>query len=74
MTAVAWVVIVAGVALALTVVVWFFTARKMPQSQPGREMIVDRPGDPAAESQRVDERGTLETGPTGPGRPPIDSV
>ena len=74
MTAVAWVVIVVGALLALAAVVWFFTVRKMPQSQPGRGNIVDRPGGPGAESQRADERGTLETGPASPGRPPIDNV
>ncbi len=64
-----WVIVI-GAVLALAVVGWFLTTRKTPQDQPGRTPIVDRPAGPDAESQRVDERGTLETGPARPTEPP----
>ncbi|HWL43523.1 MAG TPA: hypothetical protein VNQ73_11315 [Ilumatobacter sp.] len=63
-----WLVVVLGAAAALAVVLWFLTTRKTPENSPGRSVIADRPAGPDAEAQRVDERGTLETGPV----PPVD--
>jgi hypothetical protein len=71
MSAAAWLVVVLGGALALAAVVWFLTARKTPQTQPGR-VVAERPAGPGAESQRVDERGTLLDGPVRPGETPAD--
>lgn len=62
MSTAAWIVVVAGAVVALAAVAWFLTTRQTPQAQPGR-VIADRPAGPDAESQRVDERGTLLTGP-----------
>lgn len=69
MSSAAWIVVVVGGLLALATVVWFFTVRKTPQSQPGR-VVAERPAGPGAESQRPDERGTLQTGPVRPGESP----
>lgn len=66
MSPAAWVVVIAGTALAVAVIVWFLATRRQPQNQPGRSVIVDRPAGPGAESQRVDERGTLLDGPVPP--------
>lgn len=66
MSGLAWIVVIGGAALAVAAVGWFLTTRKTPQDQPGRAPIVDRPAGPGAESQRVDERGTLASGPHPP--------
>lgn len=63
MSPAAWIVVIAGAAVALAAVAWFFLNRKQPQNAPGRSVIVDRPAGPGAESQRVDERGTLLSAP-----------
>jgi hypothetical protein len=71
MSSTVWVVVVLGGLLALAVVVWFLTTRKTPQTQPGR-VVAERPAGPGAESQRVDERGTLQDGPVRRGESSVD--
>lgn len=58
--------VVVAVAVVAALVVWFAAARKTPQNSPGKSVVVDRPAGPGAESQRADERGTLESGPPRP--------
>lgn len=59
----AWIVVIAGGLAALAVVAWFLTSRKHPETSPPGRYVADRPAGPGAESQRVDERGTLRSGP-----------
>ncbi len=71
MSWIAWIVIAAGAALALAVVVWFVIAPRHPESAATHDALAERPVDggeppyePGAESQRPEGRGTMRPGPT----------
>ncbi len=68
----AWIVVFVGGLAALIAVVWFLTNRKHPETEPPGRYVADRPAGPGAESQRVDERGTLRSGPVP--HDPLDEV